>query len=364
MKIPLKILDYNLNLIAEIDDYENLMFNNKFYSIGDFEFHINKNKKYTEYLLENNFIMLGKNTSKVGVIMHIESNYNNAGEITDTLTIKGYMLKGILSRRLIIPDNTKAYFTAEGSQELIMKEFVNKNCINTLDPARKIKNLILAENKNRGKADKWRARYELLSDKLQEVGEYSNLGWNINLDLNNNSFVFDVVEGRNLTANQEELPPVIFSVAFDNLLNRKYIRSALNYKNVGYIGGHGEEENRLIQKIGTHEGFERIETFIDCGNAEIDTISAEGKQKLNTLKKIESFEADINLHSSFIYEKDYKLGDIITLQDKKLNVTMDAPILEFKEIYDNNGFNVSAIFGTNIPTILDKFKENNKRAVR
>ncbi|GCD13130.1 siphovirus ReqiPepy6 Gp37-like family protein [Clostridium tagluense] len=359
--LPIRIIDKDFNLLAEIDNYESLIFIRRFYKVGEFELHININKSYTDKLVDGNLILLGNKLNKVGIIMHRENTYDQNGEPTDTLLIKGPTLKGLCNRRLMVPSNG-GYDSFEGSQEAIMKYFVEKNCVNSIDISRKISNLLIAENKNRGIADKWRSRYENLADKLTEIGEYANLGWDINLDFNNNKFVFDIIQGRNLTADQELLPPVIFSVNFENLKSRHYIDSSLNHKNVGYCGGKGDNENRLIQQVGEVSGFDRIESFIDCSQAEdVTELKTIGNQKLDELKKIKSFEVGIIPYGSFNYELDYDLGDIITAQDKNLGVTMNSRIIEFKEIYEVNGFNLEAIFGTNIPNLLDKIKNMAKQ---
>ena len=81
-------------------------------------------------------------------------------------------------------------------------------------------------------------------------------------------WVFDVVIGRDLTTGQKNHPPVIFSPEFDNIQSQDYVDSWLQYKNVGYAGGPGEEEDRLIQMIGSGSGFDRREVFLDCSSAE------------------------------------------------------------------------------------------------
>ncbi|MBB6716277.1 siphovirus ReqiPepy6 Gp37-like family protein [Clostridium gasigenes] len=363
-KMPIRIIDKDFNILAEIDDYESLIFIRRFFKVGDFELHININKQHTDKLIEGNMILLGNKLNKVGIIMHKENAYDQNGEPTDTLLIKGPTLKGLCSRRLMVPP-TGAYDSFTGSQEAIMKYFVEKNCVNPTDTLRKIQNLVIAPNLNRGIQDKWRSRYENLADKLDTIGEYSNLGWDITFDFDNNKFVFDVIQGRDLTADQELLPPVIFSVDFDNLKSRHYIDSAINYKNVGYCGGKGDDENRLIQQIGEISGFERIETFIDCSQAEdVTELKTIGNQKLNEFKKVRSFEVQIIPEGSFYYEQDYDLGDIITAQDRKLGITMNARIIELKEIYEVGGFNLEATLGTNIPNLLTLFKKETKRVVR
>ena len=365
-KVPIRIISPNFELLGEIDDYESLQFIRRFYKVGEFELHINVNKNNTDVLVDDNLILLGTNYNKVGIIMHRENSYDQNGEPTDTLVIKGLTLKGIMIRRLIVPlISGNGYDSQTGSIETILKTFVNNNVVNPTDASRKIPQVSIATDQQRGKQDKWRSRFEVLSDKLAEIGEYAQIGWDVTLDINNSKWVFDVAIGKNLTVEQETFPPVIFSVDFNSIKSRHYISSSLTAKNVGYCGGKGDDADRIIQQIGEVTGLERIETFIDCSSAEdVTEITTQGKQKLYELKKTESFEVGILPEGSFVYEQDYDLGDFVTAQDKKLGITMNAQIIELKEIYETSGFSLEGTFGTNIPNLLTIIKKNTKQIVR
>lgn len=364
--IPIRIISPQFELLGEIDSYESLQFIRRFYRVGEFELHINVNKQHTDKLVNNNLILLGSSFNKVGIIMHRENEIDENGDMTDTLVIKGPTLKGIMSRRLIVPPtNGNGYDSQTGSIETILKTFVNNNIVNPVDVNRKIPQVVIAADQHRGKQDAWRARFEVLSDKLSEIGEYAQLGWDVTLDTINNSWMFDVIEGRNLTVNQDTLPPVIFSSDFDNIKNQHFIQSILNSYNVGYAGGQGDEINRLIQQIGSVMGLERIETFLDCSQAaDITELITQGTQKLNELKETKTFEFSIIPDNTFIYEQDYDLGDYITAQSKKWGITMNAQIIELAEVYEVSGNSLEATFGTNIPNLLTILKRSTKKAVR
>jgi hypothetical protein len=364
--VPIRIISPQFELLGEIDDYESLQFIRRFYKVGEFELHININKNHTEKLIKNNLILLGSGLNKVGIIMHRENEVDENGESTDTLIIKGPSLKGIMSRRLIVPPTGgDGYDSQNGSIETIMKAFVNNNVVNPSDSNRKITQIVIAADQQRGQQDAWRGRFEVLSDKLIEIGEYSQIGWDVTLDFENSAWIFNTFIGRSLTVDQDILPPVIFSTDFDNIKNQHFIQSLLNTANVGYAGGQGDDANRLIQQIGSITGFERLETFLDCSQAaDITELTTQGTQKLNELKEIQTFEFQIIPDNSFIYEQEYDLGDMVTAQSKKWGITMDCQIVELKEIYETTGNSIEATFGTNIPNLLTILKRNSKKLVR
>ncbi len=354
MKMAVKILSNQFNFLGLIDDYETLIFHRKFYSVGEFELHINIEKKNTELLQKENLVWFNNDKYKVGVILHREINLNEDG--LQTLTVKGYTLKGMLSRRLIEP-KIDGYDRQEGNQEFIMKQFVYNNTINT-SVNRIIPQIAIADNKGLGEFDRWRGRFENLTDKLQEVGEYSGLGWDLMLDIEKEKFIFDVFQGMDLTQRQSSNPPVTFSVDFHNIKGHNYIDSSINHKNLIYAAGQGEEENRLIQQIGNVAGIDRKEEFADLSSAEdINELKAEGQRVLDSLKEIKSFESEIIDFGSFKLGIDYDLGDYVTIQNKKWNLTMDTQIIEIIETIDMDGYNIDLVFGNNIPTILDKMRE-------
>lgn len=349
---PIQIFTLDFQFLGEIDDYESLQFTRRAKKPGDFELHINLNKNNTDTLQEDNLIYLSP--KKVGVIRHREISREN----TDELVIRGYTLNGLLNRRITVPPNGQAYDTIKATLETVMKHYVNRNAVNPTDSTRVIPNLVIADDLQRGPTVEWQSRYKQLDEELESLST-DEIGWAVTLDLENKKFVFDILEGRNLSVNQNENPPVIFSIDFDNVRNQVFTDSATSYKNTAYVGGQGEGENRAIAEVGTNAtGLQRIETFIDARDVEDDTqLPSRGLEKLKEYQKILSFESQILTYGPFVYEQDWDLGDTVTVQDNKLGLTMDTPITEVKEIYESSGFQLEATFGHSVPTLVDKIKQ-------
>jgi hypothetical protein len=274
-------------------------------------------------------------------------------------------LQGLLSRRLCLPTGTDGYDSETGKQETIMKAFVNHNIVAATDPERNISNLIIATDQQRGLTDAWRAKYDVLSDMMNTIGTYAKLGWDILYDITNKQFIFDVCQGKDHSVNQSILNPVIFSADFDNSKAEHFIQDILNSANVGYCGGQGDDNNRLIQKVGSGTGLQRQETFIDCSNAEDATeLITQGSQKLAEMAETKTFEFQIIPNVSFIYGSDYDLGDTVTVVSRRWGIQMDAQITELKEIYELGKNSLEITVGTSIPTLLTIFKRVTKQIVR
>ena len=101
-----------------------------------------------------------------------------------------------------------------------------------------------------------------------------------------------------------------------------------------------------------------METFIDAQDVEDDLeLPAKGLEKLREFSKIQTFESEILTEGPFEYEEDWDMGDIVTVEDRGLGLTLDSPIPEVKETYEASGYILEATFGNSIPTLIDKVKQ-------
>lgn len=355
VKGVIKILDINFNLLGEIDEYSSLQWCRKWHKPGDFELHLSASSYNVDKLVKDNILLLDGMKNKLGIIRHRELSQ----EDTEKLVVKGSMLSSLVDRRITIPPEGMAYDIINDIGESVMKHYVDVNCINPVDINRKIPNLDIAPNQYRGSQIKWQSRLKQLDGELEKISLATGLGWDITLDIEKSKLQFEIFEGRDLTADQELYPPVIFSIDFDNINKQQYVESSFNHKNVGYVGGQGEGEDRYIVEVGEiSTGLNRIETFIDARDiSKEEDLYSRGLQKLNEFREIKTFENSVIPYGSFNYEVDWDLGDIVTIQNKNWDATINARITEVKEIYESSGFNLEVTFGSNIPTLIDKIKK-------
>jgi hypothetical protein len=228
--------------------------------------------------------------------------------------------------------------------------------INPLEKARKVDILRLAPNLNRGKNIKWESRYQNLSKELEKISMGCDLGIKVTINTHGLRWIVDVYEGRNLSVDQKENPPVIFSHDFDNIKAQKYIVSSIGHKNTGYIGGKGE--GKQLEIVGKdNAGINRIEAFVNASGSRDDLIQ-KGEQKLKELKQIKTLEGQVSKTGPFTYERDWDLGDIVTIQNKDWGVTMNARIIEVKEVYEASNIGLEVTFGSKVPTLMDKINQH------
>lgn len=392
--LPIRIINRNFDLIDEIDRYESFMITRSWHGIGDFELRINRYMQGADELLKGRIIIPYNQLDKVYIIRHREIELDENGKASENWIIKGYQLKSIANQRVTVPPAATAYDNKKADAETVMKHYVDRNFVNPVDPKRKIPSLTIAPNFQRGKTISWQSRYKDVGEELEEISQATGIGWNIYLDYENKKFVFDVYEGRDVTAGQTVNPPVIFSPEFESIKSQGFVDSDMEMKNVGYIGGQGEGKDREIILIGDAEGLDRLESFVDArdvdeeeGGANGESLEERGQRKMDELKTEQYFEAQIlspvtrtitsyqhdtfvnpyqsigkatrrqELYSTFHYGVDYDLGDIPTIQNKSWGVTMDARITVLKEIYETGGFKLEAVFGQDRPTLISKIKD-------
>jgi hypothetical protein len=368
---PIRILTPILDLLAEIDNYESLLFTRRWHEIGEFELRINRYKQHTELLQRGSLIMLGASRNKVGIIRHREIALDENGKASEMWLVKGIALKGVVAQRITVPPDGDSHDRVNSSAETVMKHYVNNHVVNPLDVKRKIDMLVLASDQHRGSQISWGSRFKNLADELVEISKASGLGWDVILDFQQKKWIFDVFEGRNLTVNQTENPPVIFSPQFESLKQLSFVESDYNYKNFGYIAGQGEGADRRVVEVGEAEGLSRIETFIDARDISeedenqqalpeeqiIAKFRERGQQKLSEFAEEFFLEGQILTNSPFEYEIEYDLGDIVTIQNRDWGLTRDARITEIKEIYEPGGFQIEATFGESRPTLIKRLKQ-------
>lgn len=379
----LRIMDTDFNLINEVSQYDSLEIVRSWNGIGSVDLKINRYLKGADDLQKDRIIFPQNQLHKAYVILHRDISLDENGKASENWNIKALPLKTWLSRRITLPPSHTAYDNKQGPAETVMKHYVEINAVNPIDPMRKIPRLVIAPNLERGPTVSWSSRFKAVSEEMEEISILSGLGWNISLDIKNKQFVFDVKEGRDLTANQRNNPPVIFSPEFNSLKSLNFAESSLNYKNMAYVAGQGEGIERRVVPIGIVNGLGRHELFVDARDVEeeidVETLNEEnetvtekeprpeqdiindlivrGNQKLAENAAETYLDGQILTNSPFIYEEDYDLGDIVTQQNRQWGVTLSSPITEIREVYESSGKRIEATFGNRHPSFIDKVKQ-------
>lgn len=380
----IEIINTDFELLGIITNFESLICTWNYYECGTFELTINKNKANTNKLKKDNMLIVNKRDDKILLIDKVVTTTNKNSK---TLKVTGTCIKGITKRRIIATNGYDR--VTEDYAENIQKHYIKKHMVesyydNIRTPERDISWIKIAPTQNRGIKTVWQARLTNLHDELKHISEDTGLGWYGYLNRNEKCIYFDSLRGTDRTVNQiesantheflsdythnelkeythEQLqgtikhPYIIFSEKKKNLIDGKTTDDNSNYKNVGYCAGKGENEDRLITVIGTATGFDRREVFIDLNNIDDpDELNIEGQKKLDTYKTIQSIEGKVYQIPNMEWEKDFFLGDIVTLEND--GIYEDKRIIQAKEIYERNNKTVELGFGDKVPTLGEEIK--------
>ena len=380
----IEIINTNFELLGIITNFESLICVWNYYECGTFELTINKNKANTNKLKKDNMLIVNKRDDKILLIDKIATSTNKN---TKTMKVTGYCIKGITKRRIVATNGYDR--VSEDYAENIQKHYLKNHLVesyydNIRTPERDISWIKIAPSQNRGIKTVWQARLTNLHDEEKHISEDTGLGWYGYLSRTEKCIYFDSLKGTDRTVNQVESlnthkflkdftheqlqaytheqlqgtikhPYIIFSEKKKNLLEGKTTDDNSNYKNVGYVAGKGENEDRLITVLGTATGFDRREVLIDLNNIEdVDELKIEGQKKLDTDKIIQSIEGKVYQIPNMEWEKDFFLGDLVTLESD--GIYEDKRIIQAKEIYERNNKTVELGFGDKVPSLGEEIK--------
>ena len=361
------IFDRDLNFKGIIDKFISLRYVRRYYKSGEFELQCSLTFEALILLKRENIIYI-KGDVEAAYIEYINLKQNSEGK--EIIIVKGKFLTGYLNRRIIWGTEI-----INDTAEKAMRQLVEHNCINTTDINRKINNLILGSLKNYFAAVNYQVSYKNLGDEIESLSNISDLGHRVNFDIGNRKLIFDVYEGLDRSINQNVNSRAIFSKEFENVLEQEFTDSLNNYRNIALVGGIGEGINRKLAVVGSAAGLDRFEIFADQKNLsnvdeENNTISdaeymnlliEKGNEVLAGAKEILTFDSTINNNPNLKYKKDFDLGDIVTCVSKKWNLVINTRITEIEEVYEEKGQNINITFGNNVPTLIDKLKQELRR---
>lgn len=373
--LPIRIMTRDFQLIAEVTKYASLQIPRSWSGNSTLELRINRYIKGANELLRGRIIFPHGRTDKAFVIRHKEIELDENGKATENWIIRAPSLKSWIAQRITYPPSHTAQDNKQSDAETVMLHYVANNATTPVDVSRKIPDLVLAPNQHRGETVSWNSRYKNLAEELAEIGTLAGMGWNVEIDLEAKKYVFRVLEGLNRTSEQTVNPPATFSPEFGTLQQLQYVESDLDYQNVAIVAGQGEGVDRRIIEVGTQNGFDRYELFVDARDIEEETQPEEGNPVPRPPAEIEAdlvnrgnqklaeHEQEIYLEgqtlpkSRLIYGVDYDLGDMVTLQNKEWGVTLDARITEVKEIYEPGNIGLELTFDNRRPTPISKIKQ-------
>ena len=346
--VDLWIYDEDFTALGVVDDYNSLIWANRFRQCGDFEIYVSVTQDLIDLLQEGRLVIRGDD-DMVGIIEKVETGTDE--ENGDYLIASGRDLRSILDRR-IVWDQT----AISGTVENIMRQLVTDAFISPEIPERKYERLTLAPA--HGFTE--RANVQYTGDNLLEVLKSlcASYSYGFKITAEDGMLVLDFYRGTDRSMTQAENPRVTFSEEYDNLRATTYTLDKTNYKTVALVAGEGEGADRqrvTVERSTDREGLHRRETYVDARDVssndgeftteELEAQLAErGNSALAEAPIVESVEGTIEPMQMFLYKTDYFQGDIVTVVNK-YGVAVDTQVLETVESWDEDGYTCTPTFG-------------------
>lgn len=366
MAPELRVMTSDFVFVAILDTYESLQWSRKLYEVGDVELHIHAGSPAADALQTGHIVFVDE--SMAAVLQCVEKTESRDGI---EIVAKGVQLKGISQRRVTVPgqkqdqtfygyDRYPDLDADDAPAESVLLHYAETHLVSPEDSNRAIPHLMLAADQQRGPVLRWQSRFESLDKVFSEIGEYSGMGYDISLDLARERYIFNVLWGADHTATSEQ--PVVFSPIMENLSSSKYTVDDKPWLNTAYAGGAGEDEARLIQTVFDGEaaptGFNRRETWVDCGSIDdVNDLIYEARYKVREKKRTESLTGELVPSGPFLYGRDWNLGDLVTIRNEHLGVSLDLRITEIKYVYEPGKEQITPVFGSRTKNLLDEVRK-------
>lgn len=360
----------NLETIGMIDTAKSIIWHKKYFGTGDFEIYAQATAKHCD-LLQRGCYITRINDDEVGIVERIEIKQNAQDGLM--IIASGRFAKCLLDRRLIynLSGKTNKATILRGNVESAARALVANNATAcAFNAARNMSILQLGAHSGSTKkivddhgyaTQKQVSHSNLLSYTDALLHEYG-MGAKITISADETKLQYLCFEGIDRSMNNSSgIDSIIFSAEFDNLIDSDYLSDEANVRNMALIGGEGEGLDRFYSSIeGSQSGIERREIFIDAqsisqkyeddNNQEQTYTDAEykamldsrGKLQLAQMIQVDAFSGTINTSfGNWLLNRDYSLGDIVTMQNNQIGIYANVRITETTEVQDESGYTVS-----------------------
>lgn len=370
--IKMIVFNHELKKLGLINSFSMIKYTRYGKSVGSFELKCTREKDNTSILKNGNILWIEKTIA--GIVQYVYSETKNGG----SMTVKGKLINTIFDWRTIYP-----MFEANDYPENIVIAIVNTYC----KTDRRDFPLLVVESD--GIISDTKIKYQktggTVADELETLCKTYNMCYDVELIIQDDKitgeatrkFRFYLYHGKDRRFGNGVNKSVLIGTDFNNVKDSEYSLDATQYRNYAYVAGEGEGTARKYTQIYNGEsepsGFDRKEVFIDARDlqqSENATFSAEedyisllqhrGKEKLDSDYVItESYEAEARAdeETEYIIERDYFVGDKITVIDDDLSLKVDTTVTGETVTLFSDGYTIEPIFGYEMPTVYERIKK-------
>lgn len=283
--MELYILDSLLRRVTVIDQFESMIWTERFFDIGDFEVELFYTPQLRSLLPVGTLLAMSDSFRVMKVEMVEQTNESDGSEM---LKVSGRSLECIMelrsARNITTPliDRPKQTYIGPNIVTIVNNMFRDACESNDIFPEDNIPfimpgSLIPTGNivpPTSGAVDglfRIDVGVSNLYQNIMEISQAYRLGFRIVRDYDNSRLLFDVYTGFDRTTSQTTYNPVVFSKELDNLTNTSRVYSINNYKNVAYV--YHPHLFHMVRAAGIPaniSGFARNVLTVDASDVEVD----------------------------------------------------------------------------------------------
>lgn len=318
------VLNTKFESVAVIDEFESLIWTDRYDESGDFELFVAMDRTLLNYLKQDYYLW---NAESEHMMIIEQINITSNVEDGNKLIVTGRSLESILDRRIVWGQRILT-----GNMQDAICTLLQENIITPSISERKIDNFIFTYSEN-SKITALTIDTQYTGDNLYEIistlCKKNNIGFKIVLN-DKDQFEFMLYAGEDRSYEQTKNPFVIFSPDFENIINSNYLESYKTMKNVTLVAGEGEGAARKTISVGSASGLTRRELFTDARDISSDIGSGEtlttseyneqlkqrGVENLTDYGSVVSFDGEVEATRMFKYGTDFYIGDIVQIANE------------------------------------------------
>lgn len=359
--MELYVFNPALERIGVIEEISSLLWTRNYQTVGELNLTVPYRDDYAGLLVDGNLLMKshGNEAMQIGY-----RNINQNAQKAEQIEVRGKTLMCWLDRRVILAQIISSGLT--GQQ--ILRQLLNQNLIAPDDPLRRIPLTALYTREDYADtpiADYQSEEHACLRDGVEGLLGTAALGLRVVTDPTVPIHRFDIFRGLDLTADQSEREPCLFSTEFDTLGVHTYTHSSEAYRNMAYVFG----ADKAVTLGAERAGLERREIAVEAGDiaknytdengVEVtltDTqlanmLNQRGDEELKKALEELTFEGALNDAAQMKYGVDFDIGSRVTCKNTRWGISLNVRITATTETYQGGKTEISATFGEGVPSL-------------
>lgn len=346
------VYDTNFNIVAICDDYESLIWNDRYNEPGDFELYFPMESRLLD-IYKPDYYLVSADSEYTMIIEDLKVTTDLEGG--DHFIVTGRDLVSILCRRIVWKMTTVSGNFVNAIDK-ILKQNVYDPIPKNSKAKRKIEEFYWDKDSTDAvikqlTIDETQFTGDVVYDVIKGLCDQFDVGFSLKRNPVTGKFVFSLYQGVDRSYRQNANKYVVFSPEFDNLISTDYTENKSKYCNVTLVAGEGEGPDRVTLEVGdtTSSGLNRRELFTDARDLssviededeeeeeeEVDPENPQGGEQeeekhmspkeyknllknrgLEKLKEVEiekTFDGQVDATQIYRYGRDFFMGDVCEL---------------------------------------------------